>query len=331
MKDAALGVVLLNMGGPDALEDVPPYLRNIFRDPHILDMPLGFLIRPWLASVIVKKRAAASADRYRQIGGRSPLNDITRKQARVLQDILARRGVNAAVIVAMRYWHPLAAEAATRLVERQVRRVVALSMYPAYSYATTGSSIKDLRRALKLSMPEAPVACVDRWQDLDAYVSFLARRAVAALESFGTAHFSRSAVLFTAHSLPIKLIEQGDPYKDHIEQTYRLVRAKLPPTVGSALGWQSAVGPAKWLRPDTKSVAADLRHAGADRLVVAPLGFAAENIETLWDIDIDLKAFALEQGYEKFKRIECPNENADVLSGLADLVMIAAEGMRNGD
>jgi ferrochelatase len=323
MADEKLGVVLLNMGGPDALDDVPPYLLNIFRDPFILDMPLGFLVRPWLSRIIVKKRAQASADRYRQIGGKTPLNGIAENQAVAIKKALAQRGIEAVVEPGMRYWHPFTAEAVARLANRGVHRVVALSMYPAYSHATSGSSFADFQRAVKAHLPKVPVSRVEHWAALPAYVDFLTQRTVSALDSLGTAQWPRTAVLFSAHSVPVKLIERGDPYQNHIEQTCRLVCDRLPNEIKTALGWQSAVGPAKWLEPDSKSLAATLRHQGIEHLVVVPLGFVAENIETLWDIEIDLKSHARELGFQGFVRVDCPNDDASVMDGLAELITAA--------
>ena len=320
MSTPHTGVILLNMGGPAALEDVPAYLLNIFRDPHILDMPLGGLIRPWLSRVIARKRAAASASRYEQIGGKSPLAEIAVEQARIMEDALSERGLRATVRPGMRYWHPFTEEAVRQIAESRADRIVAVSMYPAYCRATTGSSLEDFRAAIRKHAPGIAALEVEAWPDLPAYVEFLAQRACAALESIEERERPRTAVLFSAHSVPAKLVEQGDPYKNQIEKTFRLICARLPQGCRTALGWQSAVGPAKWLSPDTKYVAGALRHEGARNLIVVPLGFVAENIETLWDIEIDLRECARALGFSQFLRVECPNADARVMGALADLV-----------
>ncbi len=332
MPETKLGVILLNMGGPDALEDVPAYLLNIFRDPFILDMPLGALVRPWLSRIIVKKRAGASAERYRLIGGKTPLNGIAAKQADAIRHALAQRGIAAAAVPGMRYWHPFTEEGLAQFAEQHVHHVVALPMYPAYSRATSRSSLEDFHRAMKKHLPGVPSSQVDRWPALPEYIEFLAQHTAEALHSLGQARWPHTAVLFSAHSVPMRLIERGDPYKDHIEQTYRLVCERLPQGIRTGLGWQSAVGPARWLEPDSKHLAASLRAGGADHLVVVPLGFAAENIETLWDIEIDLRAFAREQGFDSFLRVACPNDDRAVMDGLARLIAeTQAEGTRHGD
>jgi len=320
MADRKLGVVLLNMGGPDSLDDVPAYLRNIFRDPFILDMPFGPLVRPWLSRLIVRRRAAASADRYRLIGGRTPLTAIARKQAEAIAAALAQRGVAAVAVPGMRYWHPFAQEAVARLAEEGVYRIVALSMYPAYCRATSGSSFADFERAVQSGLPGVPVSRIEDWPALPAYIDFLARGVVAARDSIAPEHRPRTAVLFSAHSVPVRLIAQGDPYRGHIERSFRLVCERLPAELRTALAWQSAAGPGKWLEPDSKSLALLLRQEGFEHLVVVPLGFVAENIETLWDIEIDLRSFALEQGFKSFVRVACPNDDASAMGGLAELI-----------
>lgn len=324
MPNGKLGVVLLNMGGPDSTAQVSAYLLNIFRDPCILDMPLGFLVRPWLSRIIVKKRAAASAARYEQIGGKTPLNEIALQQAQVIQDILEEHGISAVVAPGMRYWHPFIEEAIRRFAAEGVTRVVALSLYPHYCRATTSSCMRELRSAMRKHLPGLPLNTIDCWPRLTHYVDFLANNAAKALESLSGKCLSSTAVLFSAHGVPVRLIEKGDPYRDQVDHTFRLVRAKLPPDTRAALGWQSAFGPAKWLEPDSKTVLARFAKQGVENLVVVPLGFAAENIETLWDIEIDLKSFSREHGIRRFLRVPCPNADENVMRGLADLVEEAA-------
>lgn len=320
MADAKIGVVLLNMGGPDSLDDVPAYLLNIFRDPDILDMPLGVLVRPWLSRLIVKKRAAASAERYRRIGGKTPLNAIAEKQAKIIQDALAKMEILAVVAPGMRYWHPFTEEAILQFSKEKTELVVALSMYPAYSHATSGSSIKNFWHMMKKHLPGVPYAQIAQWPALPAYVEFMNEKITGAIQALGPEALPKTAVLFSGHSVPVKLIERGDPYQQQMEETYRRVCERLPREVKTALGWQSAFGPAKWLEPDSKSLVSALRAEGMENLVVVPLGFVAENIETLWDIEIDLKAFAMEQGFQQVVRIACPNENEEVMRGLAELI-----------
>ena len=328
MAERKLGVLLLNMGGPNSTEEVPSYLLNIFRDPCILDMPLGFLVRPWLSRIIVKRRAALSADRYEQIGGKTPLNEIARQQAAVLQFLLQEHCPGAVVTPGMRYWHPYIGEAVRRLASEKVTQVVALSMYPHYSRATTGSCMTELRRAMQKHLPHVPLGTVTEWPRMPQYVKFLAEQVTRHVARLSPRVQSRTAVLFSAHGVPMRLIERGDPYRDQVEETFRLVGRRLPAELPVRLGWQSAFGPAQWLKPDSKTVVAQLAEEGVKHLVVAPLGFAAENIETLWDIEIDLKSWAEVHDIPHLIRMPCPNADEGVMNGLADLIIIAAEGGR---
>jgi ferrochelatase len=186
--------------------------------------------------------------------------------------------------------------------------------------------MSELRRALQLRLPNTSLSAVTDWPRLPQYVDFLAKQVTRHLTQLSDSEQSRTAVLFSAHGVPVRLIEKGDPYRDHVEETFRLVCAKLPPDLHITLGWQSAFGPAQWLTPDSKNVTAQLAEEGVETLVVVPLGFAAENIETLWDIEIDLKFWAEAHGIGRFTRIPCPNADENVLRGLADLVRNAAEG-----
>ena len=326
MSDRKLGVVLLNMGGPDSTADVPAYLLNIFRDPAIIDVPLGFLVRPWLSRLIVKRRAAESAARYERIGGRTPLNAIAQQQAQAIREALEAQGVAAVVLPGMRYWHPFIGEAVQRFAAEGVTQVVALSMYPHYCRATTGSCMVELRRVLRAHLPGVPLASVESWPELPQYANFLAREATKALHSLSDAAPDATAVLFSAHGVPMSLIERGDPYRNQVQETFRMVFAKLPPDIRVALGWQSAFGPAQWLEPNSKDVIAKLAADGIRKLVVVPLGFAAENIETLWDIEIDLKSCAEQHRIWNFARTPCPNADEGVMRALAGLVINAVEG-----
>ena len=320
-----LGVVLLNMGGPDSLEAVHPYLVNILRDPFILDMPFGVLVRPWLSRIIAKKRAPHSAARYEEIGGKTPLNAIAQEQAQVLEKALADLGVDACVLPGMRYWTPLTETAIQEFSKAGMDSIVAVSMYPQYCRATTGSSLHDFKRACKRWIPRAKVSTLESWPRLSAYVNFLSNSITQAVENISTTE-GATAVLFSAHSIPVKLAQQGDPYQQQVLETYRAICEKLPSELYTALGWQSAAGPAKWLSPDSKTVLEQLKRDGYTNLIVAPLGFVAENLETCWDMDIDLKKHAQENGFQNFGRIPCPNADKVVMQELAQQVVEILRG-----
>ena len=319
------GVVLLNMGGPDSLDDIEPYLRNIFSDSAILDMPLGFLARPFLAPLIANKRAPKSAERYKLIGGKTPLNEIAQGQAAALQKELSRRGASAYVKSGMRYWHPFTANAVEEFAALGVGRVIGLSMYPQYCRPTSGSSLADFERHAKRHLPKAKRSVVSSWNRLPAYVNLMAARIDAAVNKLPEDERDSCCVLFSAHSVPQKLIDRGDPYQEQVIETYEAIKAQIKTEPRMKLAFQSAIGPVKWLEPDSVTAAESLAKEGFTTLITVPLGFVAENIETLWDIEIDLFEQAREFGFTSCRRIECPNDHPAFIAGLADLVEGALE------
>ena len=325
MAENKTGIILLNMGGPDNLDEVHPYLLNIFRDPNILDMPLGFLVRPWLSRIIANKRQHVSRERYRSIGGGTPLNGITRKQAELLQKLLQDDGINAVCRTGMRYWHPLAADSVKELKAEGVTSILALSMYPQYCKATSFSSLQDLKQAVKKYYPDSKYQEIDEWHLLPEYLAFLVDKIKEAWAEIPLPP-EKVKIIFSAHSIPRKLAEKGDPYKEMVERTYESVVKSLPKEMDCALGWQSAFGPAKWLEPVTETLVAEAVEQGCEGLIVVPLGFAAENIETLWDMDIDLKECAVKAGIREFRRLSCPNDDLEVMKGLKNLVVEALGG-----
>jgi protoporphyrin/coproporphyrin ferrochelatase len=319
---------LLNMGGPDSREDVRPYLRNIFSDPAILDIPLGFALRPLLARIIAKRREPTSVGRYELIGGSTPLNPIARRQAVALEDELGRRGLDARVSPGMRYWHPFTHESIEEWSGDGMERLIGLSMYPQYCAATSGSSLDDFRRHARRIVPESGIHEIGEWHLLPAYVELMAERIDAAFGALTPDEQKSCCVLFSAHSVPQRLVDRGDPYERQSVATQQAVVDRLQTQPRTELAFQSAVGPVKWLEPDSKDAVSRLAEEGIKALIAVPLGFVAENIETLWDIELDLFSHARECGIEHCVRIECPNAHPAFIAGLADLV---TEALRGGE
>ncbi len=312
-RDSADAVVLLNMGGPDSLEAVRPFLENLFSDPEILRVP-GFL-RGFLARRIAARRAPRSAANYREIGGRSPLREITEAQAKALG---AELGPGHTVHVAMRYWRPRAEEVAERLREEQPRRIVVLPLYPQYSRATSGSSLGDLESALRAVGVTAPeVRVIRSWHDDPAYADALARCVREAQEGLEDV-----TVLFSAHGLPVRLIEEGDPYLDQVQGTVAAVMARLP-GLPHRLAFQSRAGPVRWLEPSVADEMRALAGSGVRRLLVVPVSFVSDHIETLHEIDIEYGALARSLGFEVFRRTPSLNTRPDFIRALAGLVRSA--------
>jgi ferrochelatase len=307
------GVLLLNLGGPDTPEAVRPFLYNLFSDRQIIRLGPPFMQKPlaWLISTLRYKKTAGY---YRQIGGGSPLRAITEEQAGALETRLREHG-NFRVYVGMRYWQPFIEETVARMKEDGVERLVSLSMYPQYSIATTGSSETSLRAALQ-KYPLAHAA-VPAWYSHPLYIDALVDVIRKGLRE-GT------EVLFSAHSLPVRFIEEGDPYVEHITGTIRAVSEKLD--IRWHLGYQSRSGPVKWLEPSTEDALKKLAGAGARDVLMVPVSFVSDHIETLYEIDIIYKGLAEGLGMT-LRRAESLNTHPVFIGALEDMVLKKAREM----
>ena len=315
----SLGVVLLNMGGPDTPEAVRPFLENLFSAPEILRFPLSRWLQRPLARWIASRRSPVVEERYRRIGGGSPIARITRAQAEALEGELAARGLDALVVAAMRYWTPRAGEAAADLRERGADRLVVLPLYPQYSRATTGSSLADLELALGAAgLSGIPRTVIRSWHDHPAYLDALAEAVREGLEALPGA-----TVLMSAHSLPQRLIERGDPYLDHVRATVAGVMARVG-EVPHRLAFQSRTGPVRWLGPGVEEVLGELAAAGVERVLVVPVSFVSDHIETLHEIDVEYRDLARSLGIREFGRCPSLNTRPSFIRALAELVQAAA-------
>ncbi len=313
------GVVLCNMGGPDSLQAVRPFLENLFSDPEILRFPLSGILQQPLARWISRRRAPKVAERYRRIGGRSPIGEITRAQADALASAL---GSDWAVTVAMRYWHPRAREAAAELRGQRASRIVVLPLYPQYSRATTGSSLADLETGLVAEgLGGVPRRVVRSWHDHPAYLDALAEAVDEGLRDLGEA-----TVLFSAHSLPMKLIEQGDPYLDQVRVTVAGVVERLK-NPSHRLAFQSRTGPVRWLGPGVEETLETLAAEGVRRVLVAPVSFVSDHIETLYEIDVEYAELARTLGIREFRRCPGLNTRPSFIQALATIARDAARGL----
>ncbi|MBI5477746.1 MAG: ferrochelatase [Deltaproteobacteria bacterium] len=315
-----LGVVLMNMGGPDSIEAVEPFLRNLFADRDLIKLPWGGLGQGALARFIAGRRAPKVRELYRSIGGRSPIGELTERQTRGLEAALRDGGLDCRCYVAMRYWKPFADDAARALRSDGVVRVLALTLYPQFSDSTTGSSLKDLRRALAAAGVRAPLDAIDRYGDDDAYLDALAEAVTAGLAEIPAAERERVPVLFSAHGLPQRYVDRGDPYEREVRATVAGVVARLGLGDRWRLGFQSKVGPVKWLGPSTEVVIHDLARQGARALLVVPVAFVSDHIETLQEIDLRYRDVAHAAGITEFRRAPALNDRPAFIAALAGLV-----------
>lgn len=312
---AAIGVVLLNMGGPEKPEDVRPFLYNIFSDREIIRLGPPLLQKP-LAWYIARKRAPKSAATYAQIGGGSPITRITRAQQQALQDRLDQEG-DFTVVTAMRYWHPTTAEALDQLRDERIERLVALSLYPHFSCATSGSSIIDLKRCL-LDQPVAgELIEIGSWPDHPGYISCLSEKVRKGLALFGS---DPVEIVYSAHSLPVSFIEEGDPYVDHLQQTI----AALEEITGKRgrICYQSRSGPVQWLSPSTPDTIRQLSEEGCTNILMVPISFVSDHVETLVEINIQYRELAAEYGI-RLEPTESFNDDPAFIEALKDIVLRA--------
>ncbi len=315
------GVILLNLGGPDSPGAVRPFLYNLFSDRGIIPLGPVFMQRP-LAWLISGLRAKRTKEAYAQIGGASPIMRITGQQADALREALRGQG-DFSVYVGMRYWHPFIEDSVRQACENGIRRLIGLSLYPHYSRATTGSTREQFDRAAgKFGLASA---FISSWYKHPLYIDALVETIKRGLKGHET---DGVHLLFSAHSLPVSFIEEGDPYVDEIKGTVdaviRRLRAGMPVVPPYHISYQSRSGPVKWLEPSTDEVIVELAGEGARKIVVVPVSFVSDHIETLYEIDILYRAMAERSGVE-LRRVESLNTGPLFIAALKDLVLRAAE------
>jgi len=308
-----IGVILLNLGGPDGLDDVEPFLFNLFSDRRIIRLsPFPFL-QSFIARRIAGKRAPKSREAYRLIGGGSPLKRITAAQGEALAAALAGEG-DFRVVMAMRYWRPGADEALARFAAAGVGRIVALTLYPHYSKATTGSSLDDLHRALAAAPGAFALAEIREWPEQPDYLSCLAESIREGMAGFAG---EPAQLIYSAHSLPVKFIEDGDPYLVQIERTVAALEKITG--IGGRLCFQSRSGPVQWLSPSTPEMLMTLAAEGVKNVLAVPVSFVSDHVETLYEIDLLFKEQAAALGM-RLERTASPNTAPAFIAGLAALV-----------
>ncbi|MBL0224062.1 MAG: ferrochelatase [Geobacteraceae bacterium] len=318
MTSEKTAVLLLQMGGPDSLAAVEPFLYNLFSDRDIIKIGPAFL-QPFIARMIVKRRAPKSAANYRDIGGKSPLRELTEQQAAELEKLL---GDSYRCFVAMRYWKPFTDEALNAIRMEGIRRIIALSLYPHYSRATSGSSFNELERCLAASKARPEVSCIRQFYDHPLYIQALTEKIEQGLSGFPGR--TNVQLFFSAHSLPQSFIADGDPYLDQIQATVRLVMERFE-GVAHHLAFQSRAGPVKWLEPSTGDKLRELAEQGCKEILMIPLSFVSDHIETLHEIDIEYREEAHKLGITDFRRMESLNSSPTFIQCLAELVRAAGK------
>jgi ferrochelatase len=319
-----VGIVLFQLGGPDSLAAVEPFLLNLFLDPDIIPLgPFGLLRGP-IARLISSRRSKPVAERYAEIGRRSPIATLTERQRVRLVEALSPY-IEPVAVTAMRYWHPFTSEAVAALKNSgPLDEIALLPLYPHYSYATTLSSLKEWRRVYGQPAGGPQERTVDHFFDHPLYIKALVQRIGSVLRQFSDS--SRIHLVFSAHGLPMSLVEKGDPYPNQIEATVRLaveLGSKQFPNWPKThlLCYQSRVGPAKWLQPALTETIERLGHEGVKEMLVVPLSFVTEHIETLHEINIEAREEAKNLGVEKFRMMPAVGDSPLFIGALKDLVL----------
>jgi ferrochelatase len=313
-----VGIVLFQLGGPDTLEAIEPFLYNLFCDPDIIDFPFARIGRKPLAKLISTTRARKVQHHYSVIGGGSPIRRFTEQQALALQTRLTDSGIDANCFVAMRYWHPFTAEAIEQLHAADCDEVVLLPLYPHHSSTTTGSSLNEWNR---LYRGDLPVHTVDAFYRNDLYLEAIVEKIEEALSRF--ANPERPEIVFSAHSVPVSIIERGDPYQHQIEQTVELLMRRGGWTNSHRLCYQSKVGASKWLQPSLHRALRDLSQAKVREVCIVPISFVSDHVETLGEIDHEAREEATELGIQKFEMTAGLNDSPMFIAALAELVVSA--------
>jgi protoporphyrin/coproporphyrin ferrochelatase len=323
------GIVLLNLGGPETVEDVGPFLEALFADREIIQLPFQKVLGPFIA----RRRTPAVQELYRGIGGGSPILRWTREQGQGMVERLDRLSPETGphrFYVAFRYIAPTSEDALRQMKADGVRRAVAFTQYQQFSCATTGSSLNELWRAASRvgAVRDFRWSVIDRWPTHPGFVRVMARMVREGLERFPEAERDDVLLLFSAHSLPLSIIDRGDPYPQEVGASVHevLKEGRFPNPY--LLSYQSEVGPVRWLGPSTERVIRELGAKGQKNVLVVGIAFTSDHIETLSEVDVEYAHLAKQVGIGRFERAAAFNGDEEFKETLADIVL---EHLRSGE
>ena len=308
-------VILFNLGGPDKLESVEPFLFNLFNDPAIISIPAIF--RYPLAKLISKRRAPITKNIYREIGNKSPILELTQDQAKSLEKSLSTKGDYKCFIV-MRCWHPRATDVIKKVREYNPDEIILLPLYPQYSASTSGSSINEWKNLCKKENYQVKTKIICCYPTENNFVESHARLIKKIIKNLENKNFK---LLFSAHGLPENKIKKGDPYQWQVEQTVKGIMSKLEnENLNYIISYQSRVGPLKWIGPSTDEVI--IKNSKEKKgIVIVPVAFVSEHSETLVELDIEYKKLAEENGCFFYKRVPALGIEENFIKGLVKLVL----------
>jgi len=315
-----IAVILLNLGAPESLDDIKPFLSNLFNDPDIIDLPMGKILRPILAWNITRKRLPESMQIYEKIGGGSPLRRLSQKQAEALESKLSENG-DFKVYIAMRYWHPFTETAVEELIAEGIKKVILLPLYPQYSITSTGSSLHEFERVVKKRKDaEIEFRLIHDYHDFPSYIDALTEKIREGVAKFNGVGDDDLYLLFSAHGVPLSVIEKGDPYEKQVRATVELAVLKLENRYSHSISFQSRVTKVEWLGPATDKIIPELGKNGVKNLLVIPVAFVNDHSETLFELGIFNRDLATKAGIKRYEVMPALNDSPKFISALKELV-----------
>ncbi|MBA4407442.1 ferrochelatase [bacterium] len=308
-------VVLFNLGGPDSVEAIEPFLYNLFCDPDIFNLPFG---QKLFARIISSRRAPKVADEYKLIGGKSPIGEWTEKQRSLLETNLRKSFPFLDVYTIMRYWKPFTSETVAKITNKNYNKIILLPLYPHYSITTTGSSYNEWKRFYQGD--DSKVVLVNNYYLDDKYIAAINQRIDETILRFPDNVREDLQIVFSAHGTPVSLVKKGDPYSNHIKMTVAAVMKARNNSHAHHLCFQSKVGPMKWLEPATDTMIKELAAQNKKNLLIVPISFVSDHVETLFELDIEYRHVADKAGIENYIVMRGLNDSELFMDALADIV-----------
>jgi ferrochelatase len=310
-----IAVVLFNLGGPDSIEAIEPFLYNLFCDPDIFNLPFG---QKLFAKLISSRRAPKVAEEYKLIGGKSPINEWTEKQRAMLQEYLRNNFPSLDVYTAMRYWKPLTDEIVSKVENKNYNKIVLLPLYPHYSITTIGSSFNEWNRHYKGD--SSKLVYINEFYLNEKYIAAINQRIDETILRFLEEVRNEIQIVFSAHGTPVSLVKKSDPYSNHIKQTVEAVMTARNHSHQHHLCFQSKVGPMKWLEPATDTMIEELASKNKKHLLIVPISFVSDHVETLFELDIEYRHVADKAGIENYIVMKGLNDSELFIEALAGIV-----------
>lgn len=307
--------MLFNLGGPDSIQAIEPFLYNLFCDPDIFNLPFG---QKLFAKLISSRRTPKIAEEYKLIGGKSPINEWTEKQRAMLQEYLRNDFPSLDVYTAMRYWKPLTDEIVSKVENKNYDRIILLPLYPHYSITTTGSSFNEWKRHYKGD--SSKLILINDYYLNENYLAAINQRIDETILRFPEEVRNEIQIVFSAHGTPVSLVKKGDPYSNHIKQTVEAVMNARNHSHKHYLCFQSKVGPMKWLEPATDKMIEELSSKNKRHLLIVPISFVSDHVETLFELDIEYRHVAVKVGIENYIVMKGLNDSALFVKALAGIV-----------